>query len=76
MPDVLTNAGGVIVSYFEWVQNRQGMSWTLDEVHTRLQKFMQRAFDKVWEISVAENIPLRNAAYALVMRRIGEAVEA
>ena len=76
VPDVLANAGGVAVSYFEWVQNRQGFSWTLDEVHTRLQEVMSKAFNEVWDLAEVRKFSLRSAAYAVAIRRIGEAVEA
>lgn len=76
VPDVLANAGGVTVSYFEWVQNLQGYSWTLEKVQTRLQHFMSTAFSDVWNLAEERNFDLRNAAYAVAIQRIGEAVEA
>ncbi len=76
IPDVLANAGGVTVSYFEWAQNRQGFSWSLEEVHEKLTNIMQSSFNDVWAISENEKMSLRNAAYTLAMRRIDEAVEA
>jgi len=76
VPDVLANAGGVTVSYFEWVQNLQGFSWTLDEVHTRLTAIMTNAFNDIWDLAEERGLTLRSAAYAGAIRRIGEALEA
>ncbi|MCI0651480.1 MAG: Glu/Leu/Phe/Val dehydrogenase [Planctomycetes bacterium] len=76
LPDVLCNAGGVTVSYFEWVQNLQGYSWTLDEVRARLKDKITAAFAEMWQLAQRERITLRAAAYRNGLRRIANAVEA
>jgi len=75
IPDILANAGGVTVSYFEWVQNRQGYFWTLDRVERRLDRMMHKAFDDVFSKSEKHDTTLRIGAYVLAIKKVADALE-
>jgi glutamate dehydrogenase (NAD(P)+) len=73
LPDVLANAGGVVVSYFEWVQGLQEYFWKEDEVNERLNEIVSKAFDETWAVKESRGISTRIAAYGLAVQRVAEA---
>jgi len=73
LPDILANAGGVVVSYFEWVQGLQHYFWTEGEVNARLDGIITRAFDETWHLHERRDLPMRVAAYGLAVQRVAEA---
>lgn len=75
LPDILANAGGVTVSYFEWAQNRQHYKWSLDRVRQELDRTLSDAFENVWQESSTRNVSLRTAAFILAISRVQRASE-
>ncbi len=73
LPDILANAGGVTVSYFEWVQNRQHYSWGINRVRQELDSVMSTAFERVWTLAQERKVSLRTAAYMLGIGRVSRA---
>lgn len=75
LPDILANAGGVTVSYFEWVQNRQYYSWDLNRVRQQLDSVLSNAFEEVWAAANDRGVSLRTAAFILAVERVRRATE-
>lgn len=73
VPDILANAGGVIVSYFEWVQNIQSVSWSECHVNEQLKEIMDQSFKAVWDIAKEKNTTLRTGAYLIAVKRVVDA---
>jgi glutamate dehydrogenase (NAD(P)+) len=75
VPDILANAGGVTVSYFEWVQGRESYFWSPDEVKQRLERIMNNANNEVWTVAQKEKVDLRLAAYIVGVGRVADAIK-
>jgi glutamate dehydrogenase (NAD(P)+) len=73
VPDILANAGGVVAHYFEWVQNRQGLTWIDPVIHKRLTRFMTEAWSEVSEVQLRYGVRMRMAANMLAVERVSEA---
>jgi glutamate dehydrogenase (NAD(P)+) len=73
IPDVLANAGGVVVSYFEWVQGLQELFWAEGEVNERLRDIVSHAFHETWDLHESRGVSMRLAAYGLAVQRVAEA---
>jgi glutamate dehydrogenase (NAD(P)+) len=73
LPDVLANAGGVVVSYFEWVQGLQEYFWKEDEVNAKLKEIVDKAFEETWHVHTSRDVSMRMAAYGLAVQRVAEA---
>jgi len=73
VPDIMANAGGVTVSYFEWVQNRQHFRWSLERIRQELDHIMKTSLAQVWDLATEKKVSLRTAAYMLGIGRVGRA---
>ena len=75
VPDILANAGGVVVSYLEWVQDLSSYFWSEEEVNDRLRTIMVNSFKDVWERSVKDGLTMRQSAYMLAVDRVAGVVQ-
>jgi glutamate dehydrogenase (NAD(P)+) len=75
VPDILANAGGVAVSYLEWVQNFQNFYWDEEEINHRLTGIMKQSFADVWEYAQAQAVPMRLGALMLAVDKVADAVQ-
>jgi glutamate dehydrogenase (NAD(P)+) len=75
IPDILANAGGVTVSYFEWVQDRIGYFWSLDRVNRRLERMMRQAFDVVYETAEQHKVTLRIGSYVIAIDKVAKTLK-
>ena len=76
LPDILTNAGGVTVSYFEWVQDLGRLFWTRDEIRAKLAEKLANAFDRVWDLAEERRVTLRTGALVAGIREVSDALQA
>ena len=76
LPDILTNAGGVTVSYFEWVQDLGRLFWDRDEIRAKLADKLSDAFDRVWTLAEQQGLSLRSAALVVAIREVAGALDA
>ena len=74
VPDILANAGGVVVSYFEWAQGRQGFYWSAEEVRNHLDRFIEAAFKDIYTLSQERGVSLRDSAMMLAVQRVADAI--
>jgi glutamate dehydrogenase/leucine dehydrogenase len=75
VPDILANAGGVVVSYFEWLQNLQSVKWEEEEINRKLENIMVKAFHDVWSMAEEHGTSLRMGAFMLALERIVAAIK-